>query len=123
RGADHTGRAGRGRARTDWALAAGDRLTGGRTAGDRTAAARTRGHYAGLRDGVPVVALAQPPRCGCEVPADGLPAQHEGTVTRGVAPRSHGEHPGTAKTGKPPSWLKADIASRNGGSGATSVPR
>ena len=27
-----------------------------------------------------------PPRCGCEVPADGLPAQHEGTVTRGVTP-------------------------------------
>src|SRR6266496_1527449 len=103
-----------GRARTGWALAAGDRWTGGRTAGGRTAAARTRGHCAGQRDGIPVVALAQPPRCGCEVPADGLPAQHEGRVTRGDTPQATASIPDTAKTGKPSSWLKADIAARNG---------
>jgi len=34
---------------------------------------------------------------------------------RAEIPRSHGKHPDTAKTAKPPTWLKADIAARNGG--------
>jgi len=47
---------------------------------------RTARHFVGSRDGMPVVALAYLLDVPAKSPAKGLPAQHEGTVTRPSCP-------------------------------------